>query len=189
LVPASRLGYRITEIFSYKYLGKIFDEPQTVFTEGMLRPETQDIDAFADGVLNIANGHKKAALAYFEDGGAEEAIPPLKALLSIMAYGEYEGNDISSSEVRDLFKKENVINSKWYQKRLQNKQQIEINLIEQKIANLTEFISAPVNQSIIGEFKYEDRLENAKEELEYFKSEAYLKSLVGTLGAEDISLR
>jgi len=188
-VPASRLGYRITEIFSYKYLGKIFDEPQTVFTEGMLKPETQSLDAFVDGVMNIASGHKKAAEAYFCDGGAEEAIPPLKALLSIMAKGDYKGNDISSSEVRDLFKKENILNSDWYNERLKNKQQVEINLIEAKIANLNEFISDATNKSVINEFKYDERLEQAKAELEYFRSEDYLKSLVGTLGADGIALK
>jgi hypothetical protein len=32
-IPASRLGYRMTNVFCYKYLGKIFDEPQSIFSE------------------------------------------------------------------------------------------------------------------------------------------------------------
>ncbi len=114
LIPASRLGYRVTETFSYRYLGKIFDEPQTVFSEGILRPEKQDLEAFADGVKNIADGHKKVASYYFEDGSIDDAIPPLKALLSIMAKGDYNGFGLADSQVRDLFKKENIINSQWY---------------------------------------------------------------------------
>lgn len=185
-VPASRLGYRVTEVFSYSYLGKIFDEPQTVFNEGILRPEKQDFEAFVDGVLNIADGHKKAALSYFEDGGINGAIPPLRALLTIMAYGSFEGHDIESSEVRDLFKKENILKSDWYQKRLKNKQNLEIRLIKQKIANLNQFISNPINQSVIKEFKYDERLENAKAELEMVEADRYIESLVGTIGADEL---
>lgn len=185
-VPASRLGYRVTEAFSYSYLGKIFDEPQTVFNEGILRPEKQDFEAFVDGVLNIADGHKKAALSYFEDGGINGAIPPLRALLTIMAYGSFEGHGIESSEVRDLFKKENILKSDWYQKRLKNKQNLEISLIKQKIANLNQFISNPINQSVIKEFKYDERLENAKAELEMVEADRYIESLVGTIGADEL---
>lgn len=188
-VPASILGYRITETFSYKYLGKIFDEPQTIFSEDILRPEKQSLEAFADGVLNIAEGHKKAAASYFKDGSVEEAIPPLKALLSIMVNGNYEGKDINSPEVRELFKKENIINSDWYKERLVNKQKVEINLIKEKIVNLEEFISDPTNKSIISEFNYDERLENARFELKNMKSDGFLNSLVGTLGADGISVK
>lgn len=188
MIPASRLGYRITDIFAFRFLGKMFDEPQSVFTKEILRPEEQDLEAFVDGVMNITSGHKKAALSYFNDGSVDEAIPPLKALLSIMAYGDYEGYDINSSQVRDLFKKENILNSEWYNNRLKNKQQIEINLIQKKMESLNKFISNPVNASIIHEFKYDERLTKAEQELDKIKSPEYLKSLVGTIGAENISL-
>jgi len=189
LIPASRLGYRVTETFSYRYLGKIFDEPQTVFSEGILRPEKQDLEAFVDGVKNIADGHKKVASFYFEDGSIDDAIPPLNALLSIMAKGDYNGFGLADPQVRDLFKKENIVSSQWYKKRLENKQQIEIKLLEQKMDNLKAFIGNPINKSIIDEFKYEERLAKAEKELAYFKSEDYLDSLVGTLGAEAIAVK
>lgn len=187
-IPASRLGYRVTETFSYRYLGKIFDEPQTVFSSGILRPEKQNLEAFVDGVKNIAQGHKKVAGSYFKDGSIEDAIPPLKALLSIMAKGDYEGKGIEDPEVRDLFEKENVIESDWYHHRLVNKQLVEIHLMEKKIKHLKNFISNPINKTIIAEFKYTERLEQAKKELAHLKSHAYLKSLEGTLGAEAISI-
>ena len=189
LIPASRLGYRVTETFSYRYLGKIFDEPQTVFSEGILRPEKQDLEAFVDGVKNIADGHKKVASFYFEDGSIDDAIPPLNALLSIMAKGDYNGFGLADPQVRDLFKKENIVSSQWYKKRLENKQQIEIKLLEQKMDNLKAFIGNPINRTIINEFKYEERLAKAEKELAYFKSEDYLDSLVGTLGAEAIAVK
>ena len=45
-IYASRLGYRITEHFVHAYFGKVFDSPTIVFDEAMLRPETQDMDAY-----------------------------------------------------------------------------------------------------------------------------------------------
>jgi len=187
-IPASRLGYRMTDVFCYKYLGKIFDEPQTVFSEEILKPEKQSMEAFADGVLNIAAGHKKAALNYFEDGSIEDAIPPVKALLYIMAYGNYQGQTLKSDAVRDLFRKETIVSSDWYAERLKNKQGIDINLIRRKIKNLEAFIGNPLNSSVIKEFRYDSRLEAAKETLKYYESNEYLKSLNGTLGAEAIAL-
>ena len=187
-VPASRLGYRMTHVFSFKYLGKIFDEPQTVFSEEILKPEKQSLEAFVDGILNIANGHKKAALNYFQDGSIEDAIPPIKALLFIMAYGDYQGHTLESSEIRDLFKKETILSSHWYATRLKNKQLIDMKLIQKKIDNLEDFIANPVNKSIIKEFHYDTRLAAAKETLKYYQSDAYLEALNGTIGAAAIAL-
>jgi hypothetical protein len=189
LVPASRLGYRMTEVFSYKYLGKIFDEPQTVFNENILKPESQSMEAFVDGVINISNGHKKAAFDYFEDGSIEFAIPPLKALLNIMAYGVYEGHTIESKEIRGLFDKNVVLSSEWYEKRLKNKQLIDIRLVQKKIGNLEEFVADPINKSVIKEFRYDEKLEQARAILKHFESDLYLKSLVGTIGAGDTTLK
>lgn len=188
-IPASRLGYRMTNVFCYRYLGKIFDEPQTIFSEDILKPEKQDMEAFVDGVLNIANGHKKAALNYFQDGSIDDAIPPIKALLHIMAYGDDQGRTLESVEVRDLFKKETILVSDWYSARLRNKQQIDIDLIQTKINNLEAFIANPINASVIKEFQYDERLQAAKETLEYYQSDSYLESLKGTIGAAAVSLR
>ncbi len=187
-IPASRLGYRITNVFCYKYLGKIFDEPQSVFSEEILKPEKQNLEAFTDGVLNITNGHKKAALHYFQDGSIEDAIPPIKAILHIMAYGDYQGYTLESKEVRDLFKKENIIASEWYAERLGNKQKIDVALITRKIENLEEFIANPINESVIDEFQYRARLQAAKDTLKYYQSDSYLESLKGTIGAASIAL-
>ncbi|MBR0599372.1 hypothetical protein [Sinanaerobacter chloroacetimidivorans] len=188
MVPVSRLGYRMTDIFCYKYLGKIFDEPQTIFSEDILKPEKQSMEDFVDGVLNIANGHKKAALNYFEDGSAEDAIPPIKAILHIMAYGEYEGHTLESNEVRDLFKKETVMSSDWYAERLKNKQRIDVNLIQRKIQNLEAFIADPINASVIKEFHYDTRLQNAKDTLQYYQTDAYREELKGSIGAAAIAV-
>ena len=184
-IEASRLGYRMTNVFSYKYLGKIFDEPQTVFDEWILKPEKQDLEAFAEGVMNIVNGHRKAALDYFEDGSVEEAIPPLKALLNIMVHGQFEGLTLNDEAVRKLFTKEVVLNSDWYRQRLIQKQKIDVTLVQGKIEALEAFISNPMNRSLIDAFDYHQRLEKAQNLLKTYQSDAYLDTLVGTLGATE----
>ncbi len=78
-VPASRLGYRITDRFVRRYFGRVFDNPRKVFEEKILKPETQDLDSFVDGVLFIAESQKKVAIVYLEDGSFELACPPLQA--------------------------------------------------------------------------------------------------------------
>ena len=122
------------------------------------------------------------------DGSVEDAIPPIKALLHIMVHGHYEGKDLGSEEIRDLFRKETILTSDWYLKRLENKQKTDIRLIDKMISNLEEFISNPINESVIKEFRYDERLEKAKEIKAYYESEAYLESLQGTIGAADIAL-
>ncbi len=94
-VPASRLGYRINLKFVRRYLGRVFDNPSKVFSDDILKPEIQDPASFADGILHIAEAQRKVALLYMEDGGYEAACPPLRAVLSVMAYGNYEGKSIT----------------------------------------------------------------------------------------------
>ena len=92
-IPASRLGYRITRKFARTYLARVFDNPPKVLADEILRPELQDPESFADGVLHIAEAQQRVAQTYFEDGGYELACPPLQAVLSVMAHGEYQGKD------------------------------------------------------------------------------------------------
>ena len=185
-VPAGRLGYRITETFCYKYLGKIFDEPKTIFSDEILKPELQSMEDYVDGILNIAESQRMVALNYFEDGSIDEAIPPIKALLNIMAYGNYKGFGLEAEEVRDLFKKENILTSQWYMDRLINKQQIEIDLINKKIEHIKSFIENPMNKSVVVEFDYKNRLKNAEKQLDYYKSDEYFSTLMGTIGAANV---
>lgn len=182
-VPASRLGYRMTSVFCYRYLGKIFDEPQMVFDEAILRPESQSMDDFVDGIMNIANGHKKAALDYFEDGSIDVAIPPLKALLHIMVHGHFEGKDINDPWIRQQFEKETILASDWYANRLKRKQAIDIELVQNKIHMLERFMANSMNAPIVKNFKYDERLAYAKEQLSKVSSSEYLESLVGYIGA------
>ncbi len=113
-VLASRLGYRITESFVHGFMGKIFDNPSSVLTEEILKPETQNLDDYTDGIHNIVETQQRVAQQYLDDGSIEEACPLLKA----MATGNYQGKDAHEPEIRALFSKESMMESDWYHQRL-----------------------------------------------------------------------
>jgi hypothetical protein len=145
-VLASRLGYRITPGFAHAFLGKIFDSPMAVFDEAMLRPETQDLDAYVDGIRHIVASQRQVAEGYLADGSIEDACPPLKALLTIMARGEYEGKDIDHPDIRALFTRENLLASDWYKERLDIKQRRDIALAQRQVAYLEAFLEADARE-------------------------------------------
>ena len=167
-VQASRLGYRITASFVDRFLGRIFEMPSAVFPEDLLRPEKQDLAAFVAGMDAIVEAQKSVALIYFEDGSVEAACPPIKALLHIMAHGEYEGMRECDPSLRAMFTRDSLLKSDWYKERLRAKQAVDIALWKRhKAAQDTP---------------------QTRERLEQVSSEKYLTELVGTIGA-DPSLR
>jgi hypothetical protein len=185
-VLASRLGYRITAKFVHTFFGRVFDNPTTVFTEEILKPEIQDPAVFADGVNNIVEAQQRVAEAYFTDGTIEDLCPPLKALLHIMAYGAYQGKDASHPEIRALFTREALLASDWYQERLVIKQQREVALWERHARSLTEFLARAGHQDEAERLGIGKRLEHARAELERVSAPEYRRSLVGTIGADPI---
>jgi hypothetical protein len=186
-VLASRLGYRITKKFSYRCMNRIFDEPTAVFSERMLKPELQGLEDYVDGIKNITEAQQKVALNYFEDGSIEAATPPLKILLHIMAYGNYEGKDISDPQLRNYFNRDYVVNSDWYKERLALKQQKDITFYGKQIKYLEDFIAKPSNNSIVAEMDIKNRLESLKELYAKVNSDNYLENLNGTIGADPLS--
>jgi thiol-disulfide isomerase/thioredoxin len=106
----------------HTFFGRVFDNPVSVFSEAILKPETQDAAVYADGVCNIVEAIERVARAYFEDNSIEDACPPLRALLHVMAYGNWEGKDASHPEFRRLFTRESLLESDWYKERLRVKQ-------------------------------------------------------------------
>jgi len=185
-IPASILGYRITEKFVNSFFGRVFENPNVIFPEDMLRPELQSIDEFADGILNIVESQKKVAEAYFRDGSIDSAIPPLKALLNIMVYGNYEGKGLNSPEVRKLFTYKKTIESDWYKARLMAKQQSDISLYGSHIRYIEKIIREDQNLSPEMYQSFIDRLHKLKEKYEYVCSYEYAKHLAGTIGRDRI---
>ena len=186
LIQASRIGYRITAKFVRIFFGHVFNNPETVINEEMLKPELQDMDTFVTGMKTIIAAHKEAALNYFADGSIEDACPPLKALLNIMAYGEYEGKGLESKEIRSLFTRESMLNSDWYQARLDSQQSQDIQSWTEHVDYLKHFLAKESHSRVASRLNIASRLTAAKCELEKVSSKQYLTDLVGTLGRQPI---
>src|SRR6266850_6870683 len=185
-VLASRLGYRITLRFVNSFFGRVFNHPHLLFTEKMLRPETQDVAIFADGMDNIVSTQRSVARMYFDDGSVACASPPLKALLHIMLNGQYEGKGLDHPNVRRLFTTANLLASDWYEDRLKARQSIDQQLWLRHIRNLEKFLKRASHAEEAERLGIPARLEEARKNFASVESRDYLQRLRGTLGAEPI---
>jgi len=180
-IPASRLGWRINYRFVRRFFGRVFDNPDKVFDEAILKPETQDRTAFAEGVEYIANAHNTVAKQYFLDGTVEALCPPLQALATIMAEGSWNGKTEKDPEVRTMFSRETVLASDWYKERLTLKQQKDIALWRRHVEALEAYAAAEGDPSGIGAA---ERLDLARRELGRVSVNSYLESLEGAIGVQ-----
>jgi hypothetical protein len=185
-VLASRLGYRITGHFVHDFMGKIFDNPRAVFTAEILKPETQGMEIFVDGVDNIVQAQQRVAQRYLDSGCIEDACPPLQALLYIMAAGNYRGMDVHHPGVRGMFTREHLLQSDWYRQRLQTKQQREIALWKRHLQNLQRFLNDTEFSDEAQRLGIGRRFDAARKKLAQVQSREYLVDLVGTIGADPL---
>jgi hypothetical protein len=183
-IAASRLGYRITKEFVRHYFGRVFDSPTVVFDEAMLRPETQNPAAFADGVANIVEAQQRVAQTYLEDGTVESAIPPVRALLQIMATGSFEGCGLREPRVREMFTREYLLSSDWYRARLSAKQHRDVSLWQRHVDYMERHLAegTHLDQEMRG--RLTQRLGLAKRRLCEVSTPEHLRSLEGSLGAD-----
>ncbi|MGL4854129.1 MAG: hypothetical protein ACRC37_02630, partial [Lentisphaeria bacterium] len=186
MIPASRLGYRITDSFVNAFLGRVFETPKVVFADTMLKPELQSMDEFVDGIKNICETLEKVGKAYIKDGSDASAIEPLRATLHVMANGTYEGKSIDHPEVRKLFDRDYVINSAWYKERLVTKQNRDVTRLTSQIQYLANYVNDPKNSTNVAKLGLNEKLTQITNELEVVKSDKYLTSLVGTIGADPL---
>ncbi|MCL2735734.1 MAG: hypothetical protein FWD75_03755 [Propionibacteriaceae bacterium] len=186
-ILASRLGYRMTDQFASQYFGRIFMHPEVVFTQGMLRPETQDLEQFVDSVRTIVATHARVAQAYIDDDTIRYACPPLRALLQIMADGaSEEGWTLSSPEFRGLFTADSVLASPWYAARLNAKQNLDVRRAQFALASLDHFMSQPNNAEVVARLDMVHRRIEAQGWHDRWASQTYRDYLVGTLGVQPL---
>ena len=103
-----------------------------------------------------------------------------------MAYGNYEGKEMSHPELRKYFEREYVINSDWYKDRLELKQTKDVNFYTQQINYLEDFIGNPDNLSLVTEMNIINKLKNVKKLAKQASSDKYIESLIGTIGADPL---
>jgi hypothetical protein len=183
-VLASRLGYRVTAKFVRTFLGRIFDHPDRVFDQTFLRPETQDLEAFVDGVHNITEAQERVALQAFEDGSIDDACPPLRALLSIMAHGQFEGKDAHHPDIRRLFTREALEASDWYHERLATRKRSDERLWRRHVGALDAWLAENDRAASPLMALMRRRRALAAAQLDRVSAPAYLDSLRGTLGTD-----
>jgi hypothetical protein len=166
-------------------MGRVFETPNAVFTDEMLRPEQQGRAEFAAGVQAIVEAQTRAAHCYFEDGSVDAACPPLKAVLHIMDHGNYDGMALEHPTIRGLFTRDSMLESNWYRARLVTKQQRDLVQCEARLHALAaqKELQPKCGLDIAG------RLELAHARLLRVKSPAYLAELTGTLGADPFYLQ
>ena len=183
-VPASRLGYRMTERMATKYFGRIFLHPDVVFTPEMLRPELQDVAVYAESVATIVMTHERVARAYVKDGTISLAIPPLRALLEVMADGSTsEGWQAESPEFRAMFTRESVLASDWYAERLAAKQAAASGRAAAGLAAIEKFVTTPGNEEPTARLGMPARVAAARAEVERLSGAQFAEQLVGTAGS------
>ena len=171
-VLTSRLGYRITRRFVKTFFGRVFNHPNAVFTDEMLRPEKQSLEIAVDGMDNIVETQKRVAQSYFNDGGIEHACPPLKALLHIMRDGHCEGKDLTHPDIRALFTPQSLLQSDWYAARKTAQKQVESVLWRRHVASLESFLSKPNYNAEAARLGIEARLVQAKQTLHRLETPA-----------------
>ncbi|HRV29329.1 MAG TPA: hypothetical protein P5522_11165 [Spirochaetia bacterium] len=185
-IPASRLGYRITNLFAAHFLGRIFDSPGSVFPEDMLKPELQSMENFVDGILNITEAQAKSARNYIEDGSVEAAIPPLKAVLYIMAEGSYQGMQADHPEIRKLFTLEYVLTSSWYQERLFNWTAMEKQRLLTSKQHLQKWLDSHQEWPESERKEIAAKLKSIDQVLLEFGKTSFSESMIGTIGKDTL---
>ncbi|MBU0926934.1 MAG: hypothetical protein KKA67_04250 [Spirochaetes bacterium] len=185
-IPAGRLGWRITPLFASHFLGRIFDAPSAVFPEEVLRPELQSVEYFADGILNIAEAQERVARDYIEDGSIAAAIPPLQAILRVMAEGSWNGKGLDDPSLRRLFDRDYVIGSDWYKERLSAFADAERKRLSEGVAYLEEFLGSPLGRDERELARARRELATVKEKLEKASLSTFAASLEGTIGLDPL---
>ncbi len=183
IVPAGRLGYRMTDHLARKYFGRIFLHPEVVFTPEMLCPELQDAAVFAQSVATIVATHERVARAYVRDGTISLAVPPLRALLEIMADGATaEGWTLTSPEFRQQFTRESVLASPWYAERLDAKAASASSRADAGLAAIEKFVATPGNEDTADRLGIPVLVEAAREEAGRLAAVQFREQLDGTSG-------
>lgn len=185
IVQASRLGNRMNARFASTFFGRIFLRPNMVFTDEMLRPELQDPDLFAESVDVIVATHQHVAESYIADGTIDMAVPPLRALLQIMANGvSEEGWGLHDPEFRAQFERRTILASDWYAERLAAQQESEASALRRGLADLGDFVAQPNNRGPVDRLGLADRLARLEAQLHDVESPEHQQRLVGTLGRQ-----
>ena len=184
-IEASRLGYRITSKFQSKYFGRIFMHPHVVFSENMLKPELQDTEAYAESVRTIVTTHQRVAQSYLDDGTIALAVPPIRALLEIMATGSSsEGLGLHDEAFRAMFERQEILASDWYRERLEAQATVDAAHARQAVVAMSRFIDEPTNADAAERLGIRARIDTMQARLDAASGPEAVDHLRGTIGRQ-----
>lgn len=185
VVAGSRLGYRMTSKFQAKYFGRIFMHPHVVFSANMLRPELQDIETYVASIDTIVTTHQRVAQSYLDDGTVALAVPPIRALLEIMATGaSSEGLGLHDEAFRRMFDRGVVLASDWYLARLAALQESDVAHGQRALAAMRRFVDESTNADAAERLRIPARIAAMEAQLDEAVRPGALERLVGTLGRQ-----
>ena len=98
-----------------------------------------------------------------------------------MAYGEFEGMTSESPEIRDLFDREKIIESDWYQKRLDAAKHVRRSLWQRHVEYLDRFTKKPLYEGELGRLDVHEKLQRAKDHLASLAND---RDTTGTIGTD-----
>ena len=183
-VESSRLGYRITPAFVTRFFGRVFADPGAVFTDEMLRPELQSASEFVDGIDHIVEGQRKAAALYFADGAISHAVPPLAALLEILAHGTSEERGLKDPAFRQLFHTDAILGSDWYRQRLESRLALDKRHWARHADDLRRFLDRRTRLLPAERAEFMSRLAAAERELAALETAVAPEHYANTLGLD-----
>src|SRR5205814_1398572 len=140
-----------------------------------------------DGIENIVSTQRRVAQMYFDDGSIAQACPPLKALLHIMVHDQYEGKGLAAPEIRNLFTREYLLQSDWYEQRLVERQSVERKLWARHVRYLEKFLKRKSHIDEAERLGIAARLSRAAKMLQEVESDDYPERLRGTLGTQPLA--
>ncbi len=185
MVLASRLGYRMTSRFASKYFGRIFLHPHVVFTDQMLRPELQDLDTFVEAMRTIVTTHQRVAQTYIDDGTIALAVPPIRALLEVMAHGATsDGLTLNDPAFREVFTRDSVVGSEWYAERLSSQRSSDIAHAQRALAAMSDFTSKELHYDTAERLGIVAKTASVAARLAELQADEGAQAYVGTLGRQ-----
>ncbi len=111
----------------------------------------------------------------------------MKALLTIMAHGHWQGMDVHAPEVRALFTRESLLASDWYRRRLEVKRERDLALWRRKLDELLRFRHNPHNQEESRRLDLDARIAFVAEKLGRIEDPESWRDFIGTLGADPLA--
>ncbi|MDB5327885.1 MAG: hypothetical protein JWM57_3454, partial [Phycisphaerales bacterium] len=115
----------------------------------------------------------------------DDLCPPLRALVHIMATGNWEGLTEGDAKFRAMFNRDAILASDWYAERLLRQQRVELKTLDRHAAYVDARLTALPAESPVRD-ELTKKLAWVKAERIRVTGTGYVDSLRGTIGADPV---